>query len=527
MARGQGRYDHEKWARQQAQEEARRQRARDAAEKASERERKAQQVAAGKAEAERLNAEVAAGVAQLESILQSGLNRPSRVDFGGMMRRDSPPPLDLGAWGTPRPRPRWEDFEPPGPNALAGIFGATARYERKVTEARDDFERAGRDYDSAEESRLEWVRQQRAAHDAAVQAHRAEVDRHNRQVQDVAAGVQDRDRESVQAYLELALSRTVLPASLPRQVEIAYSPRGEQAVVRFELPAADIVPPVASYSYVGTTQTMRENARPVAQNAQLYRSLVSQVALLYMRDLFEADHALDNIELGGHVHAINPATGLREYPCLISVAVDRATYQTLNLRDVTPDVCLRHLNALVSHHPHLVEPVRPVRDFDLARYSFVESVDVVAGLDSRADLTKMTPTEFEHFVRQLFEARGLEGWTTDRTGDDGVDAVVTNPDPMVGGLTIVQAKKYTRVIGVNHIRELVGAMDEKRAGRGILVTTSWFTSGCWTKATENGRVELIDGPRLRYLVQEHLHRDVLVAPPTERSRTWQPPPSAR
>jgi hypothetical protein len=29
---------------------------------------------------------------------------------------------------------------------------------------------------------------------------------------------------------------------------------------------------------------------------------------------------------------------------------------------------------------------------------------------------------------------------------------------MVGGLTIVQAKKYNGVLGVQHIRELVGAM---------------------------------------------------------------------
>jgi restriction system protein len=219
---------------------------------------------------------------------------------------------------------------------------------------------------------------------------------------------------------------------------------------------------------------------------------------------------------------VNRATGQREYPCLISIATDRATYLGLTLRDVEPDVCLRYLNALVSHQPHCVEPVTPIRDFDLARYSFVESIDVVATLDSRPDLTKMTPTEFEHFVRQLFEARGLEGWTTERTGDDGVDAVVVNRDPLIGGLTIVQAKKYTGVLGVSHIRELVGAMDEKRAGRGILVTTSWFASGCWTKATENGRIELIDGPRLRYLVKEHLHKDVLVAPPAPRARVWRP-----
>jgi restriction system protein len=339
----------------------------------------------------------------------------------------------------------------------------------------------------------------------------------------MAAGLRARDRESVQAYLEIALARTPLPEGLPRQVEVAYSPQGEQAVVRFELPTVDVVPPLASYTYVGTTATMREKARPAAQVARLYRSVVSQIALLYMRDLFEADPDLENVELGGHVHSISPATGQREYPCLISFAVDRATYDGLSLREVTPEVCLRHLNALVSHHPHRVEPITPVRDFDLARYSFIENVDVVAGMDSRTDLTKMTAVEFEHFVRQLFEARGMEGWTTDRTGDDGVDAVVINRDPMVGGLTIIQAKKYTRVLGVNHIRELVGAMDEKRAGRGILVTTSWFASGCWTKATENGRIELIDGPRLVYLVKEHLGKDVLVAPPARRARTWKAP----
>jgi restriction system protein len=322
--------------------------------------------------------------------------------------------------------------------------------------------------------------------------------------------------------LELALSKTLLPEVVPHQTEVAYSPHGEQAVVRFELPSVEVIPTVESNTYVARTGTLREKKRPAAQVAQLYRSVVSQITLLYMRDLFESDPELSNVELGGHVHFVNPATGQPEYPCLISIAVDRAKYMRLNLRDVQPDVCLRHLDALVSRHPHLVEPVTPVRDFDLARYSFVESVDVIASLDSRPDLTKMTPTEFEHFVRQLFEARGLEGWTTERPGDDCPDAVVINRDPMIGGLTIVQAKKYNGVIGVSHIRELVGAMDEKRAGRGILVTTSWFASGCWTKASKNGRVELIDGPRLRHLVKEHLNKDVLVAPPAPRAHTWHP-----
>jgi hypothetical protein len=45
-----------------------------------------------------------------------------------------------------------------------------------------------------------------------------------------------------------------------------------------------------------------------------------------------------------------------------------------------------------------------------------------------------------------------------------VDAVVINRDPMIGGLTIVQAKRYIGVIGVSHIRELVGTMRSAPAG---------------------------------------------------------------
>lgn len=519
----QRRYDHEQWARQQHREEERRQRAELAAQKASEREQRQAMIEAGRAEAEQLNRTVADTLARLGSILHRGLGRRAAVDVTELMRRDPPPPLDLGARGAPAPPPVWEDYAPVEPGAISGMFGGRARHERRVAEARAEFDHARRRYADGEAVRQQWVSEETARHETVVRRHRALVDQHNQRIAALQAGLTARDRESVEAYLERALARTPLPPDVPHLIELAYTPRGEQVVARFELPTVEAVPDVVSYTYVGTTGAMRAKARAAGEVGKAYRSVVSQIALLYMRDLFEADPDLENVELSGHVHAISPATGQREYPCLISFAVDRARYLSLNLRDVTPEACLTHLNALVSRHPHAVEPVQPVRDFDLARYSFVENVDVVAGLDARPDLTKMTPTEFEHFVRQLFEARGLEGWTTERTGDDGVDAVVINRDPMVGGLTIVQAKKYTRVLGVNHIRELVGAMDEKRAGRGILVTTSWFASGCWTKASENGRVELIDGPRLRYLVQQHLEKDVLVAPPAARARTWSPP----
>jgi restriction system protein len=513
LASGQGRYSHNVWNRQEA---LRLQRQVAAAEKAAERERKLQETAAGKAEAEQLNADLEACVARLESILRRGLDREAAIDLKAILRTDEFPPLDLGADGMAAPRPIWS--APPEPGPIASFFGARSRHEQRLTAAREQFERAELEYERAEVARQERIRERTSRYEAALLAYQNDIARHNSRIAQISAGVRERDRESVQYYLELALSGTLLPDDVPHSAEVAYSPRGEQAVVRFELPSIDVMPGVELYTYVATTATLREKERPAVQIAKLYRSVISQITLLYMRNIFDSDPELDNVELGGHLHSVNPATGQREYPCLISIATDRSTYRELNLRDVEPDVCLRHLNALVSHHPQRPEPVTPIRDFDLARYAFVEAVDVVASLDSRTDLTKISPTEFEHFVRQLFEASGLEGWTTERSGDDGVDAVVINRDPMVGGLTIVQAKRYTNVIGVSHIRELVGAMDEKRAGRGILVTTSWFASGCKIKARDNGRIQLIEGSELVHLVKKHLHKDVLVAPPAARSR---------
>jgi restriction system protein len=92
--------------------------------------------------------------------------------------------------------------------------------------------------------------------------------------------------------------------------ELAYSPQGEQAVVRFELPSVEVIPAVDSYTYVATSSTLREKKRPKAEMAQLYRSVVSQITLLYMRDLFESDPELDNVELAGHVRSVNGSTNL-------------------------------------------------------------------------------------------------------------------------------------------------------------------------------------------------------------------------
>lgn len=506
----------ERWQRMQAREAERQRRAAEAAARAAERRRRLEYIERRKAEAEERTRKVQERVRQLRTVLKRGLDRPARIDLATLRRTPSRPAFDPGQLAVPLPRPAWEDYAPSPLGFFAAFFGGRGRYERKVAAAQVTYRQAIEDWERAENERQRKLADAHGKHEEFLAKSKREADAFNLQLDRMAEGVRRRIKGDVEKYLDLVLQRVPLPSDFPRRAEVVFG-ASEHAVVRLQLPDRDAVPTARGYRYVQSRDEIQPVPRPAKETADLYRSLVAQVALLVVRDVFDADPALKTVTFNGHVDTTNPGTGKREYPCLISLNVERAAFAELVLDQVRPEVCLRHLNALVSPHPYELEPIEPILDFDLTKFSFVQGMDAVSSLDSRPDLMQMRPTEFEHLVRQLFEAMGLQGWTTSPSKDDGVDAVVTNPTPIVGGLTIVQAKRYSTVVGVNHIRELAGAMEEKKAGHGILVTTSWFTAGGWQKAREHGRIELIDGPRLVYLIKKHLGKDVLIGikrPPT-------------
>ncbi|MGB3441086.1 MAG: restriction endonuclease [Actinophytocola sp.] len=509
-----GRAEWERQQRARAQEAERQRREAERAQAAAEKERQQQYRASRQAAVDHKNAQLKQRVEQLSAILVSGLHRPARIDLVAQVPRPNVAPLNLGLLADPVPTPTWGQFAPRPPGALSKMMGGTTRYERAEAAARAQYDEAVQQAAQQEADRQRQVATLRSGHADQVadaeQKWRQRVAAVNARVRAMAG----RDKDAVETYLKHVLSRVPLPADFPREVEVIFNPRAEQAVVRIELPPHDVVPTVSTYKYLTTKDEERSTARSRSEIESLYRKVISQVALLCARDLFDADPKLQSVGLNGHVHAINPATGEQEYPCLISMNVDRDVFpKDDNLSKVTPEACVRHLKAIVSNHPYALEAIEPILDFDLSKYKFVKGFDAAATLDSRPDLMQMSPSNFEDLVRQIFEAQGAEGWKTQDSKDDGVDAVILQRKALMGGLSIVQAKRYSRVVGVNHVRELAGAMEEKKAGWGILITTSWFARGCHEKAREHGRMELIDGERLTYLIKEYLRKEVLIGIP--------------
>jgi restriction system protein len=121
------------------------------------------------------------------------------------------------------------------------------------------------------------------------------------------------------------------------------------------------------------------------------------------------------------------------------------------------------------------------------------------------------PAFFEQVVVNLVTAMGYGGSVADagkalgQSGDGGVDGVI-NEDTLGLDRIYVQAKRYKdgNVVGPGAIRDFFGALDQFKAGKGLFVTTSTFSSSA-IKTTEglSKRIVLVDGARLAKLMIQY------------------------
>lgn len=322
--------------------------------------------------------------------------------------------------------------------------------------------------------------------------------------------------EAFCARLQEVLVSSPYPLGVPAGVSVlAYRPEARELIIERELPRDGAIPAEQEVRVVkGEARTV---PRKPAEARHLYGQLLARVGLRTLAEVFANTPAtvVDSVVLNGRVTAVDRATGKVINPHLLSVQFLREAFQELNLDapELDPELCLRAQNALISPHPHDLVPVKPLMYYDLDRYKTIAGTDFLVDLDSRLDLLTLTPNEFENLIRQLFEARGLKSWQTQASRDDGIDAVAVNEDPVLGGLAIIQAKRYSKVVGYESVTALAGVMHDKAAAKGILVTTSWVGKASREFAHRNGRMQIIEGRELKQMLAEALNMDVLISLP--------------
>ncbi|TGN74989.1 restriction endonuclease [Streptomyces bauhiniae] len=360
----------------------------------------------------------------------------------------------------------------------------------------------------------------RARHEEANQEEAARIEAWNADLEARRDAYQDRDVEAVEWFTNQVLAASTYPHGFPKTNKVSFQADTGDLLVEIDLPLEDVVPAARAYRYVKARDEITPVPRPEKERKELYASVLAQTALRTVYELFTSDSegVVRSIALNGHVATIDRATGRSVHPCLITLQADRDEFKELVLTQVDPRACLKRLRSLISPNPYELEAVRPLVTFDLSKFRLMDGLDVVAGLDSRPVLMDLKPTEFEHLIRQLFEAIGLDSVNTQPSKDEGVDAVAMNTDPVMKGLCVIQAKRTKNVVPFETVSALAGVVEHKRAAKGILVTTSWFGAASEAFANEHGRLELLDGANLVHLFKEHMNLDVIPGPVPPKRR---------
>jgi restriction system protein len=120
-----------------------------------------------------------------------------------------------------------------------------------------------------------------------------------------------------------------------------------------------------------------------------------------------------------------------------------------------------------------------------------------------------SPSFFERLVVELLLAMGYGGSRVDagraigQSGDGGIDGII-DEDKLGLDAIYIQAKRWEGSVGRPEIQKFVGALQGKRAQKGVFITTSHFTQDAKSYVENiNNKVVLIDGHLLAKLMIEN------------------------
>jgi restriction system protein len=228
--------------------------------------------------------------------------------------------------------------------------------------------------------------------------------------------------------------------------------------------------------------------------------------MAYLAAKSDAGNWFDIVAINAMQNWFDPATGTPRRGIIASIQAAKSELCQLQIDQVEPTACFRHLKGIATPSVDRVSPVRAIFTLNTEDKRIIENRDVAVALQEQTNIAAMPWDDFEHLVRQLFEwefgRNGVEVKVTRASRDRGVDAIMFDPDPLRGGKYVLQAKRYTRPVDVAAVRDLYGTVVNEGANRGILVTTSSFGPDSYEFAKDKP-LSLVDGPNLLVMLHRH------------------------
>ena len=480
-----------------------------------------------------LTADAQKALAELNNLLKNSLAQRDRFEWDDLMI--------TSGFDVPRPEERiprkptaisvdWCKPNASDPKYLPGFSlldkVLPSRKERRIAEARSFFERDYAQWKLQSEHAGNKDRENQSKFEAELKRCKEEFDTELAEWEKTRQAWYDRQQlhngaiaarkeryfakstEGVVDYCHMILTGLKSPQCFPVEFEMDYNAETRSLVLDFLLPAPDDLPKVKEVKFVQSRNEISEVFISESELRRLYDSVLYQTALALSHRLYAADliEALHSIVFNGWVRFIDRSTGNEENACIMSLQTDRAEFLLINLANVDPRACFVSMKGVASSKLHGLVPVPPIVSIDRDDKRFIASYEVGDTLNETTNLAAMDWEDFEHLIRELFEKElaqsGGEVKVTQASRDGGVDAVAFDPDPIRGGKIVIQAKRYTNVVGVSAVRDLYGTVLNEGATKGILVTTATYGPDAYEFA-KGKPLTLLSGGNLLHLLEKH------------------------
>ena len=328
----------------------------------------------------------------------------------------------------------------------------------------------------------------------------------NKFVDDLVFNYEKGDKEAVEYFCNSLLTNSQYPEGFPKTFNISYNDSTKIIVVDYDLPPIENLPKLKEVKYVSGFK--KETYITEKQQEANFDLVMYKICFRTIHELFTADNKniIMSICFNGFVNALDVTKGKRINSCIMSIQVNKETFQEIDLGNIDVKACFKSLKGIGSSKLSGLSAIQPIIQLNKQDKRFVEHYEVAEEIDSSTNLASMDWEDFENLIREIFqrefESNGGEVKVTQASRDGGVDAIAFDPDPIRGGKIVIQAKRYTNTVGVSAVRDLFGTVQHEGATKGILVTTADYGPDAY-EFIKGKPLTLLNGANLLFLLDKH------------------------
>ena len=158
----------------------------------------------------------------------------------------------------------------------------------------------------------------------------------------------------MQEYVGIVLGNSVYPEVLSVEHDFSFSSSTKELTLTVLIAAPSALPPQKTFRFVKARDEITSTPLTMRDAKERYASVVDQIALRTLHEVFEADRKgwIDTIALSVATEAHSAATGRMVRTTLLAVAGERQSFMSFDLANVLPSATLEHLGAAVSKSPY-------------------------------------------------------------------------------------------------------------------------------------------------------------------------------